>query len=140
MNEIKVFTDGGAINNPGPGAIGIVIYLKDKIKSYKASLKETTNNEAEYLAVIFALKKLKQLIGRKKLKEYNVIIHLDSELVGKQISGQYKIKDENLQKLFIKFWNLKLDFPNLKIKIINREENKIADKLVKKTLFAQKLF
>jgi ribonuclease HI len=69
-----------------------------------------------------------------------VILHLDSELVGKQLLGKYKIKEENLQKLFIKFWNLKIDFPNLEIKIIPREENKIADKLVKSILFVKKLF
>ncbi len=140
MKIINIWTDGGAINNPGEGALGVVIDFGDRVNHYKAKLNYVTNNEAEYLAVIYALKKLKEIFGKKKLKEYKVIVHLDSELVGKQLKGEYKIKEENLQKLFIKFWNLKIDYPNLEIKIIPREENKIADKLVKSLLFKNKLF
>jgi ribonuclease HI len=140
MKEIKIYTDGGAINNPGQGAIGVYIDFGNKIKTYKAYLKQTTNNEAEYLAVIFALKKIKQLLGKKNLKDKKIVLHLDSELIGNQILGKYKIKEENLQKLFIKFWNLKIDIPNLEIKIIKREENKAADKLVKDVLYSKKLF
>ncbi|MGC8981801.1 MAG: ribonuclease HI family protein [Minisyncoccia bacterium] len=140
MREIRVYTDGGAINNPGIGAIGVYIDFGDKIKKYKAFLKETTNNEAEYLAVIFALKKIKHLLGKKNLKDKKIVLHLDSELVGNQILGKYKIREKKLQKLFIEFWNLKIDIPNLEIKIIPREENKIADKLVKDILFSKKLF
>jgi ribonuclease HI len=140
MKEIKVWTDGGALNNPGEAAIGVVIDFGERKNHYKAKIGTATNNEAEYLAVIYALKKLREIFGKKKLKDIKVILHLDSELVGKQLLGKYKIKEENLQKLFIKFWNLRIDFPNLEIKIIPREENKIADKLVKSILFVKKLF
>ena len=140
MKEIKVWTDGGSLNNGDESAIGVVIDFGEKVNHYKAKIGKATNNEAEYLAVIYALKKLKEIFGKKKLKELKVILHLDSELVGKQIKGEYKIKEENLQKLFIKFWNLRIDFPNLEIKIIPREENKVADKLVKSLLFKNKLF
>ncbi|MEM5875682.1 MAG: ribonuclease HI family protein [candidate division WOR-3 bacterium] len=140
MKTIKIWTDGGVINNPGEGAIGVVIDFGDRVNHYKAKLKEVTNNEAEYLAVIYALKKLKEIFGKKKLKDYMVILHLDSELVGNQLIGKYKIKEENLQKLFLKFWNLKVDIPNIEVKIIPREENKIADKLVKSLLFKNTLF
>ncbi|MER3407098.1 MAG: hypothetical protein C4278_01585 [Patescibacteria group bacterium] len=135
MKEIKVFTDGGAINNPGKAAIACVIYFDEKIKEYKMEIGEATNNEAEYQAVIFALKKIKQIIGKENLKNYKVIIHLDSELVGNQLLGKYKIEEERLKLLFVDFWNLKIDFGELEIKIIPREENKKADELVKSVLF-----
>mgnify|MGYP001627137514 CR=1 FL=1 len=140
VKEIKVWTDGGVINENGIGALGVVIMINNKNKLYKVRVENITNNEAEYLAVIFALKKLKQLLGKKEIKTNKIIIHLDSELVGNQLLGKYKIKEERLQKLFIKFWNLKIDFPLLEIKIIPREENKLADKLVKSIIFEKKLF
>ena len=142
MNEVIIFTDGGAKGNPGKAAAAFVIYIDGKIKEYAKEIGEKTNNEAEYLAVIFALEKLKQLLGKERSKKTRVIINLDSELVGKQLRGEYKILEENLQKLFMKFWNLKFDFEEIEIKIIPREENKRADSLVKKIIFGEnkKLF
>jgi ribonuclease HI len=140
MEEINIWTDGGVINEKNIGAIGIIIKDNKKLRSYKLKINDITNNEAEYLGVIFALKKLRQLLGKKKIKTTKIIIHLDSQLVGNQLLGKYKIKEKNLQKLFIKFWNLKIDFPFLEIKIIPREENQLADKLVKSVLFEKKLF
>jgi ribonuclease HI len=142
MNEVIIFTDGGAQGNPGKAGAAFVIYIDGKIKEYATYVGERTNNEAEYLAVILALEKLKQLLGKERSKKTKVIINLDSELVGKQLRGEYKILEENLQKLFMKFWNLKFDFGEIEIKLISREENKRADKLVKKIIFGEnkKLF
>ncbi len=140
MNQVLVFTDGGALNNPGKAAIGIVIYLNDKVKEYSEAIGIATNNQAEYQAVIFALKKLKQILGKEKIKKIKIVLNLDSELVGKQIKGEYKILEPELQKYFLEVYNLKFDFPNLEVKIIPREENEKADKLVKKNLFATALF
>jgi ribonuclease HI len=142
MNEVIIFTDGGAQGNPGKAGAAFVIYIDGKIKEYAVYVGERTNNEAEYLAVILALEKLKQLLGKKRSKNTKVIINLDSELVGKQLRGEYKILEENLQKLFMKFWNLKFDFGEIEIKLIPREENERADKLVKKIIFEEnkKLF
>lgn len=140
MNQVLVFTDGGALNNPGKAAIGIVIYFNGKVKEYSEAIGIATNNQAEYQAVIFALKKLKQILGKEKIKETKIVLNLDSELVGKQIKGEYKILEPELQKYFLEFYNLKFDFPNLEIKIIPREKNEKADKLVKKNLFATALF
>ena len=134
MNEIVIFTDGGAKGNTGKAAISFVIFLNGKIKEYAKNVGEKTNNEAEYLAVIYALEKLKQILGKEKSKNSKIIINLDSEVVGKQLKGEYKILEENLQKLFMRFWNLKFDFKDIEIKIIPREENKRADNLVKKML------
>jgi ribonuclease HI len=142
MNEVIIFTDGGAKGNPGKAGAAFVIYIDGKIKEYAVYVGERTNNEAEYLAVILALEKLKQLLGKERSKKTKVIINLDSELVGKQLRGEYKILEENLQKLFMKFWNLKFDFGEIEIKLIPREENERADKLVKKIIFEEnkKLF
>lgn len=127
---LLIFTDGGARNNPGPAAFGVVIGNKE----YAQYLGETTNNIAEYQAIIFALKKAKQLLGKEQLKKTEVILHSDSQLVVNQINGKYKILEPELQPLFIQVWNLKLDFPYLKFVYIPREQNKRADGLVNKIL------
>jgi ribonuclease HI len=140
MNEIiHIFTDGGSIGNPGPSAIGVVIRSGAQVKTYAEKIDDATNNQAEYQAIIFALKKLRLLFG-KKISQQEIVLHLDSELVGNQILGRYKIKEKELFPLFMQFWNLKIDFPNLKIKIIPREQNKEADKLVKSILSRKELF
>jgi len=129
-NKTIVYADGGSRNNPGPSALGVVV-TDDKgkiLKEYSRYLGEATNNQAEYEAVIFALQKAKQL------KYKNIELRVDSELIGKQLLGKYKIKDADLQPLFIKAWNLRLDFEKVDIKIIPREQNKKADKLVNQEL------
>ena len=132
-----IYTDGGSRGNPGPGALGVVITDESEkiLKEYSNYLGEVTNNQAEYEAVIFALAKAKQL----KIKE--IELRVDSELIGKQLLGQYKIKNPDLQPLFIKAWNLRLDYDKVDIKIIPREQNQKADKLVNRELDSRnKLF
>jgi len=121
-NRAIIYTDGGSRGNPGPSALGVVIENENGkvLKEYSHYLGEATNNQAEYEAVIFALQKAKQL----KIKELE--IRTDSELIGKQLQGEYKIKDSDLQPLFIKAWNLRLDYEKVNIKIISREQNKKA--------------
>ncbi len=137
MSNLKftIHTDGGARGNPGPAGIGVVIEGLAETKKYSEYIGEATNNEAEYQAVIFALKKLKQLIGKEKAKsEAEVEIHLDSELLVSQLNGEYKIKEKNLQQLFLEVWNLKQDFKKVLFKHIFREDNRGADKLVNQAL------
>lgn len=137
MSNLKftIHTDGGARGNPGPSAIGVVIEGAGETKKYGEYIGRATNNEAEYKAVIFALKKLKQLIGKEKAKsEAEVEIHLDSELLASQLNGEYKIKEKNLQQLFLEVWNLKQDFKSVGFKNIPREDNRGADKLVNQAL------
>ncbi len=146
MQKLIIYTDGGSRGNPGPAAIGVVIddLTGRTRKEYAESIGEATNNEAEYRAVIFAFKKIKQLFGKAAVKEADIEFRMDSELVAKQLNGEYKIEEPNLQPLFLKVWNLKIDFKNVKFKHIPREENKRADKLVNEALDgvlkSQKLF
>ncbi|MEF8847364.1 MAG: ribonuclease HI family protein [Candidatus Paceibacterota bacterium] len=140
MDKITIFTDGGAKDNPGPAAIGVIIY-KDgkKVKEYSEFIGEATNNEAEYKALIFALKKVKSLYGKEEIKNVKLKANTDSELMAEQLSGNYKIKDEKIQPLFLKAWNLSLNYGEFGITAIPREKNEEADKLVKQSLKQQKL-
>ena len=136
MRKIIIYTDGGSRGNPGPAAIGTVFCNERNqiIKKYSEYLGEMTNNEAEYQAVIFALEKFKALFGKKLAKSTEIELKSDSELLIKQLNGEYKILDEKIQPLFLKIWNLRLDFKKLKFKLISREKNQEADGLVNETL------
>lgn len=132
MKKIIIYTDGGSQGNPGPAAIGAVFCNQKNqvIKKYSQYLGETTNNVAEYKAVIFALKKFKALFGKKLAKSTEIELRSDSELLIRQLNGEYKILDEKIQPLFLKVWNLKFDFKKVKFKLISRNKNKEADTLV----------
>ncbi|KKS15766.1 MAG: Ribonuclease H [Parcubacteria group bacterium GW2011_GWB1_41_6] len=134
--KIVIYTDGGSRGNPGPAAIGVVVKDEKKriIKNYAKSIGSKTNNEAEYEAVIFALQKIRQIFGKEKIKNLEIEIRMDSELVARQLRGEYKILEEKLFPLFIKIWNLKISFPFLDFREIPREQNKEADRLVNEIL------
>ncbi len=134
--KIIVYTDGGSRGNPGPAGAGVVI-TKEKgriIKKYSRDIGIRTNNEAEYEAVIFALQKIRHLFGRRKTRDLNIEIRMDSELVCRQLSGKYKIIEEKLFPLFIKVWNLKMDFGKISFVEIPREKNEEADKLANQAM------
>jgi ribonuclease HI len=132
MEKIVMYTDGGSRNNPGPAAIGVHIETLDK--KYGECIGVKTNNEAEYLALIFGLRRVKSLVGKEKAKNAEIECRLDSELAVKQLKHEYKIKETNIQKLFLEVWNLMLDFQSVEFQHIPREKNKIADKLVNEAL------
>jgi len=106
----------------------------EEIKKYSEYIGEATNNEAEYRAVIFALKKVKQLFGKKKVRDLEIEINSDSELLVSQLRGLYKILEPRIGELFLKVWNLKIDFKNVIFNLIPRGRNKTADKLVNEAL------
>ena len=136
MKRITIYTDGGSRGNPGPSAIGAVFCNEkgDIIKKYSEVLGEKTNNEAEYEGVIFALKKFKALFGKKLAESSEIEVRADSELLVRQLNGQYKILEPKIQALFLAAWNLKLDFKKVKFKLIPRGNNKEADRLVNEAL------
>lgn len=123
-----IHTDGGARGNPGPAGIGAVLEYDGKKEGLNRYIGETTNNQAEYKAVIMALERAKE-IGAKE-----VDLFLDSELVQQQLSGNYKVKNADLQPLFIKIYNLSLSFKKIKYTHVPRAENKEADALVNQAL------
>jgi ribonuclease HI len=131
-DRLVIYTDGGSRGNPGQAAIGVVVGNKE----YGERLGIKTNNEAEYMALVFALKKARQLLGKSKAKNTEVEVRMDSELVVKQLTGIYKILEETLQPFFIEIWNLKLDFRKVAFVHVRREENKRADRLVNQALDA----
>jgi ribonuclease HI len=137
MKKIIIYTDGGCRGNPGPSAVGAV-FCNEKgevIKKYSEILEgEATNNEAEYQAVIFAIKKLKAVFGKKLAFQSEIEIRADSELLVKQLNGRYKILEPRIQSLFLTIWNLKLDFQKIRFKLIPRNQNKLADGLANEAL------
>ena len=130
INKLIIYTDGGSRGNPGPSAIGVVIGEKE----YGEKINNTTNNVAEYSAVVFALKKAKHLLTKIEAKKTEIDLRTDSELLVKQLNGEYRIKNEKLQPLFIEVWNLKQDFKSVTFTHVPREKNKEADAQVNKAL------
>lgn len=131
MRKITCYTDGGSRGNPGVSGAGVVV--KDEngktLKEVSEFLGNGTNNFAEYAAVILALRTLKQMFG-KETREMKFDICLDSELVKKQLSGEYQIKEPGLVPQFIEVNNMRVThFPHLTFTHVSREENQMADRL-----------
>lgn len=131
-NKIVIYSDGGSRGNPGPAGIGV--WIKTLNKKYGECIGNRTNNDAEYEALIFGLKKVKSLIGKTKAKQFKIECFLDSELAVKQLNHQYKLKEPRIQKYFIEIWNIMLDFEKVIFTHIPREENAVADGLVNEAL------
>ena len=129
MIKGKLFTDGGARGNPGPSAIGCVLYINEqKVDSFSECIGKGTNNQAEYKALLIGL----ELAQKNKVEELDCF--LDSELVVKQLNKEYKVKDAELAKIFVKIWNLVQEFKKVTFAHVRREQNKEADALVNKAL------
>ena len=131
--KIIVYTDGGARGNPGPAAIGVV--FPDLKKEYGEQIGIATNNIAEYKAVIFGLKKAKQLL-KDECEKMEIEIRSDSELLVHQMNGKYRVKNENLKCFFVDVRGLLKNFKDVKFVHIPREKNKEADRMVNSALDA----
>lgn len=131
--ELKVFTDGASRGNPGLSALGVVITdEKDNIlKTYNKFLGKYSNNFAEYSALIESISVLKN----SGIEIERINFYSDSELVVKQIKGEYKIKHKDLINLSLEFWKqIKSLNKKFTISYIPRELNKTADKLANEAL------
>lgn len=128
MNTYSLFSDGGARGNPGPSGIGAVLYDSNGVVVFEISeyIGEATNNQAEYKAFIAGLE---EAVSRFSVSD-NIICHLDSELIVKQINGEYKVKNAELKILFSSAKQLLLKFDNYKVLHVPRAKNKEADALV----------
>ncbi|MDA8597184.1 ribonuclease HI family protein [Candidatus Pacebacteria bacterium] len=136
MEKVIAYTDGGSRGNPGPAAVGV--YIVDEAGTVLREVKETignsTNNIAEYTAVLTALETLKAMHGQATT-EMMVEIRLNSELIQKQLSGEYQITEPGLVSYFIAIHNLRVtNFPQLTLTQVKREENTEADRLVNEAL------
>lgn len=133
--QLVVYSDGASRGNPGAASLGVVIMTPDgEQKEYGEVLGEKTNNQAEYEAILFGLKKAKQLVGKVRAKAVEVEMRMDSQLAVEQLSGRYKIQSENIFPLFIAIWNARIDFKEVTFVHVPREKNKEADRLANEAL------
>lgn len=129
-NNLILYTDGCCRGNPGPAGIGVVIKDPHKkiLKELSEYIGEATNNIAEYSALIRGLETAGEL-GAEEIK-----VFMDSELVVKQLSGEYRVKDEGMKELFRRTIEILKDFRSFEIKHIDRSKNKEADKLANRAI------
>ena len=127
-----IYTDGGARGNPGPAGCSAVLTQDGKtLCGIGKYLGETTNNVAEYTGLLIALEKALEM----QLKD--VEVRMDSELIVKQMTGQYKVKNEGLIPLFQRAKTLSSRFSSFRIVHVRREMNKAADRLANKAMDAR---
>ncbi len=128
--RLRIYTDGGSRGNPGPAGLGVAIHAVhtdgsegETIATVHEYLGKTTNNQAEYMAIIRGLEKAKAL-GADEVE-----MLMDSELAVKQLNGQYRVKNPELGKRFMEVHNLRQQFSKVTFRHIRREKNTEADAL-----------
>ncbi len=148
MESLILFSDGGSRGNPGPAAYGVVLYSSrekleylskepNKIKSRLEQITEksnylgfTTNNQAEWQGLLAGL----ELATKYQKAQTKLRVYLDSELVVKQLLGEYKVKNAELKTLFEKAKVLRQGFGYIEFIHVRRELNSMADELVNQVL------
>ena len=124
--SFSLYVDGASQPQKKKAGIGGVIYLNDsEIENFSENIGEATNNEAEYRAMLKGIDLL------KKYEPEKVFIFADSELVVKQINGEYRVKNARMKQLYGKVMNALQQFPHLAVEHVPREQNKRADQLSK---------
>jgi ribonuclease HI len=132
-NVATIHIDGASRGNPGPAAFAVVIQPPDgPVVEVAEVIPNTTNNVAEYTALVAALHEAQE----RGLTHLHV--HSDSELLVKQMNGEYRVKSADLQDLYLEAVHLRKQFANVKITHVRREQNKRADELCNIALDAQK--
>ena len=132
MKVATLFTDGGARGNPGPAGIGFVLsQIGNPPFEYGEYIGRATNNQAEYRALLAGLQEA------KKQGIHDVKCFLDSELVVKQVRGEYRVKNEELKLLLTEIKKLLPIFSSVTFQHVPRSKNAIADRLVNEALDAQ---
>ena len=130
---VIVFADGGSRGNPGPSAIGAVVIDPSttpptRLAAVSERIGVTTNNVAEYKALLLGLELARDL-GAEEIEVIN-----DSELVARQIGGEYKVKHAGLKPLFIESMRALREFDSWAVRSVRREQNERADELVNEAL------
>ena len=129
-SHLKLYTDGAARGNPGPAGAGAVLYdAEDRVVEELCEyLGETTNNIAEYRALLLGLKKA------IALGAIEIEVLADSELMVRQLLGRYRVKNEGLRPLFQEAVGLLKKFKKYSISHIDREENSAADRMANRAI------
>ena len=122
-SALTIYTDGAARGNPGPAAYAFIIEGGGQVIEEKARLGATTNNVAEYTALVKALEKAAQIGGRR------LIVNSDSELLVKQMNGEYRVKSHDLSPLYEQARRLARQFDHVSFRFIPRSQNSRADQL-----------
>ena len=132
MKEIEIYIDGASKGNPGPSGIGVVIYRDGQtIKNISSFIGNTTNNIAEYTALIYGLEEALML------KAGVLKINTDSQLLYRQLNKVYKVKNPNILGLYNRVIHLMSAFEKVSVNNIPRENNRGADKLANKAIKEQ---
>ena len=128
--KVKLFTDGGARGNPGPAAYGFVLEAEDGsvLAAEGARIGIATNNVAEYRALIAGLERAVELAVP------DVEVVSDSELLVKQMRGEYRVKNEALRELSVEAARLARTIGKVRYTAVRREQNELADRLVNEAL------
>ena len=128
--QMTIRTDGGSRGNPGPAAIGIVIEDQTGRSLFEAGyfIGDTTNNVAEYRAI------LKGLEEAQRLKGSELTVYCDSQLVVRQLNGQYRVKNPAMQNYHQQVMAQLEHFKRVTFQHVSREENEAADTLVNRAL------
>lgn len=128
--KVVVNVDGGARGNPGPAAVAAVATTSDgePLGERNAYIGEATNNVAEYRALLLGLELAREL-GASEVEVVN-----DSELVARQIGGEYKVKHAGLKPLYLEAMRALRDFDAWAVRAVRREQNARADELVNAAL------
>jgi ribonuclease HI len=128
--KAKLFTDGGARGNPGPAAYGFVLEAEDGsvLAAEGARIGVATNNVAEYRALIAGLERALELAVP------DVEVVSDSELLVKQMRGEYRVKNEALRELSVEAARLARTIGKVRYTAVRREQNELADRLVNEAL------
>jgi ribonuclease HI len=129
-NSLLIYIDGAARGNPGPAGVGVVIEDANKrvIKKINRYIGNATNNVAEYTAFMAALDEARALSAR------DITINTDSELLAKQLGGEYKVKNPVLKGFYERIIRVLDNFDKVVINNIPRQENKGADRLANKAI------
>jgi ribonuclease HI len=130
QGTLRVNVDGGARGNPGPAAIAAVVQDGDGevLEERSAAIGRATNNVAEYRALLLGIERAAAL-GAKSLELVG-----DSELIVRQVKGDYKVKDETLRELHRQVQEALRDFDRWSIRHVRRDQNAEADRLVNEEL------
>lgn len=131
MRHLKLFCDGGSRGNPGKAASGYVVFEEDKIIHEGGKyLGIATNNQAEWQAVTLGAEHVLETYGA----DVDLEVYLDSELVQKQITGVYRVKQPHLKPYFEEIKNTQKKFAKISFTHVYRENNKDSDRVVNQIL------